>query len=142
MTEPTEQTEQQKESEQIRQRRANFDDSAIKDALVAVQLDGLLDRLDEAQPWAHQLSGGEQQRLAFARVLLQRPDWLFLDEATAALDAQAEAHLYGQLQRRLPGAAVVSIAHRPEVAEFHRRTVDLGRGAQEARRVCAAPALT
>jgi putative ATP-binding cassette transporter len=107
----------------------SFDDAAIKEALVAVQLDGLLDRLDETQPWALQLSGGEQQRLAFARVLLQRPDWLFLDEATAALDAQAEAHLYGELQRRLPGAAVVSIAHRPEVAEFHRRIVDLSPGA-------------
>ncbi|HLB98953.1 MAG TPA: ATP-binding cassette domain-containing protein, partial [Acetobacteraceae bacterium] len=67
------------------------------------------------------LSGGEQQRVAFARALLAKPDWLFLDEATASLDPEAEDHLYRTLKERLPGTTVVSIAHRPSVAAFHDR---------------------
>ena len=70
-------------------------------------------------PWAQRLSGGEQQRLAVARALLAKPDWLFLDEATASLDTEGEAELYGMLKRRLPDTTIVSIAHRPTVAEFH-----------------------
>ena len=67
------------------------------------------------------LSGGEQQRLALARALLAKPDWLFLDEATASLDPEAEAELYRMLRQRLPNATLVSIAHRPSVAAFHER---------------------
>ena len=102
-----------------------FEDAAIRDALAATQLDDLAGRLDEVQPWSHQLSGGEQQRLALARALLQRPDWLFLDEATSALDEASEAHVYAQIGQRLPQATVVSIAHRPGVAAFHQRTFEL-----------------
>ena len=66
--------------------------------------------------------------VAFARALLQRPAWLFLDEATASLDAAAEAELYGLLRERLPGTALISIAHRPAVAAFHDRSLRLEGG--------------
>jgi putative ATP-binding cassette transporter len=68
-----------------------------------------------------QMSGGEQQRLAIARALLHKPDWLFLDEATAALDEAGEQQLYELIQQRLPNATVVSIAHNPNVAAYHRK---------------------
>ena len=71
------------------------------------------------------LSVGEQQRLAFARALLLKPDWIFIDEGTAALDAKMEAHLYRLVKERLKGTAIVSIAHRPEVVEFHDRHLDI-----------------
>ncbi len=67
------------------------------------------------------LSIGEQQRLAIARALLLKPDWLYLDEATAALDAENEKRMYQLLAERLPNATVLSIAHRPEVAKYHER---------------------
>jgi len=104
---------------------AEFGDDAIRGALAHVGLDALADRLDDRQNWSLQLSGGEQQRLAIARTLLHRPDWLFLDEATAALDEASERHLYGLLQQRMPKATIVSIAHRPTVAGFHRRRFSL-----------------
>ena len=67
------------------------------------------------------LSGGEQQRLAFARALLYRPNWLFLDEATSALDEAAEQRMYELLRERLPGATVLSIAHRSSAIAQHTR---------------------
>ena len=69
------------------------------------------------------LSGGEQQRLGFARAIVYRPHWLFLDEATSALDEPAEKHMYELLRERLPRATVVSIAHRAAVAAFHDRQI-------------------
>ena len=104
---------------------AEFGDDAIRGALADVGLDALADRLDDRQNWTMQLSGGEQQRLAIARALLHRPDWLFLDEATAALDEASERRLYGLLEQRLSRATIVSIAHRPTVAAFHRRRFSL-----------------
>ena len=94
-------------------------DAAIRQAMTDAGLATLLDELDQDQPWSQRLSGGEQQRLAVARALLLRPGWLFLDEATASLDPEAEAELYGVLRRRLPDATLISIAHRPDVAQFH-----------------------
>ncbi|HET9763247.1 MAG TPA: ATP-binding cassette domain-containing protein, partial [Casimicrobiaceae bacterium] len=74
---------------------------------------------------ALELSPGEQQRLAFARVLLQRPDWLFLDEATASLDEEGEQRLYQLLAQRLPHATIVSVGHRSALAAFHPHRVRL-----------------
>ena len=104
------------------------DDASVRAALADVGLAHLAPRLDEEDAWAQRLSGGEQQRLAVARALLVRPDWLFLDEATASLDPEGEAALYALLTARLPGAAMVSIAHRPAVAAHHRRHVVMERG--------------
>jgi putative ATP-binding cassette transporter len=98
-----------------------FGDDAYRAALEDVGLPRFAGRLDEQQHWANVLSPGEQQRIAFARALLHRPQWLFLDEATASLDEESEARLYRLLKERLPGTAVVSIGHRPALAQFHDR---------------------
>jgi vitamin B12/bleomycin/antimicrobial peptide transport system ATP-binding/permease protein len=106
-----------------------FTDEAYRDVLHAVQLDEYLERLDEHSHWARRMSPGEQQRLAAARVLLQKPDFVFLDEATSALDSPTEQHVYETLLNRLPNAAFVSIAHRESIAAFHTETLDLERAA-------------
>ncbi len=102
-----------------------FDGASIAEALTAIGLPQLVTRLDEEAHWNRMLSLGEQQRLALARALLQRPDYLFLDEATASLDEAAEAALYRLLHQRLPGATIVSIGHRSKLGAFHRRRVEL-----------------
>ncbi len=99
----------------------------VERALEDAGLAGLIPHLDEDANWAQRLSGGEQQRVALARALLSHPDWLFLDEATASLDPEAEAELYRVVKRRLPATTIVSIAHRPSVAEFHDRRLVLER---------------
>lgn len=104
---------------------AGFDDAAIRAALEDCGLPHLAGELDTAQRWSQRLSPGEQQRLAFARVLLNRPDWVFLDEATSALDEELEQRLYALLRERLPQTTLVSIAHRPTVAAFHARRLRL-----------------
>ncbi|AJY05495.1 ABC transporter ATP-binding protein/permease [Burkholderia sp. SIMBA_043] len=104
-----------------------FTDDACRDALRACHLEGYVDRLDETGHWTRVLSPGEQQRLAGARVLLHKPDFLFLDEATSALDADNEARLYHLFAERLPKAAIVSIAHREALAEFHVGTINVER---------------
>ena len=96
---------------------------ACREILEACAMGHLVPRLDETANWSLVLSGGEQQRLAFARALLYRPDWLFLDEASSALDAPTERRMYELLRQRLPGATVISIAHKPEVVALHRRSV-------------------
>jgi putative ATP-binding cassette transporter len=101
----------------------SFGDAELTAALTDAGLGAFAARLDEDEPWAQRLSGGEQQRLAIARALLLRPDWLFLDEATASLDPEAEQELYARLRERLPNTTIISIAHRPAVAQFHDRRV-------------------
>ena len=96
-----------------------YPEADIVSALQDAGLPGLVAELDLDMAWSQRLSGGEQQRLALARALLYRPDWLFMDEATANLDPQGEAELYSLIRERLPNAAVVSIAHRPEIAGLH-----------------------
>jgi len=100
-------------------------DAAIREVLDAVNLGQLKDRLDENSNWSMALSIGEQQRLAIARALLLKPDWLYLDEATAALDGENEKRMYQLLAERLPNATVLSIAHRPEVAKYHERRLTI-----------------
>jgi vitamin B12/bleomycin/antimicrobial peptide transport system ATP-binding/permease protein len=99
----------------------SFPDEKIREALKRVGLANLADRLDETDHWEKRLSSGEQQRIAIARALLHEPSWLFLDDATAALDEEAERRLYALLEERLPRAAVISIAHRPSVLTYHAR---------------------
>jgi putative ATP-binding cassette transporter len=75
--------------------------------------------LERAENWAQVLSGGEQQRLAFARALLNKPDWLFLDEATASLPEEAQDALYRLLKERLTSTTLISIGHRASLAQHH-----------------------
>lgn len=100
---------------------------SIKQTLVDVGLSHLTSQLDTEQHWQQQLSPGEQQRLAFAKALLIKPQWLFLDEATAALDEAAETQLYQLLVDRLPGTAIISIAHRSSLLRFHDQRLDLAK---------------
>jgi putative ATP-binding cassette transporter len=102
-------------------------DDAIRQALRDSLLPQLVDRLDEQGHWAQMLSPGEQQRLAIARALLQAPAWLFLDEATSALDEETETAIYRLLRDKLPRTTIVSIAHRPAIADFHRRRIAIRR---------------
>jgi putative ATP-binding cassette transporter len=99
----------------------DYADEALKNALYDALLPHLVNDLDVAGHWTQQLSGGEQQRLALARVLLKRPRWIFSDEATSALDEAAEKTLYDKLLTmvREEGGGLVSIAHRPSVANHH-----------------------
>jgi putative ATP-binding cassette transporter len=106
-------------------------DSEIIAALEAAQLGHLAGRLDEEAHWTNTLSGGEQQRLAVARALVFKPDWLFLDEATASLDEATEAAIYNELRQRLPGTTIVSIGHRPSLRQWHDRQIELKRGPGE-----------
>jgi putative ATP-binding cassette transporter len=100
---------------------ANFSDDQLRQALNDALLPDLVSRLDDSDAWSQKLSGGEQQRLAIARVLLKKPAWLFADEITSALDAQAESVLYKRLAATVQaaGGAMVSIAHRAAVGDFH-----------------------
>lgn len=102
---------------------ATVADEDAREALRATGLAPLAGDLARIENWAQLLSGGEQQRLAFARALLYRPDWLFMDEATASLPEEAQAELYALLPQRLPGTTFVSIGHRASLAGFHRRAL-------------------
>lgn len=100
---------------------AGFSDAQVADALRAVGLAQLADDVGRSENWAQVLSGGEQQRLAFARALLNKPDWLFLDEATASLPEEAQDALYRMLKQRLPRTTLVSIGHRESLRGHHER---------------------
>jgi putative ATP-binding cassette transporter len=104
-----------------------FSQEELLQVLRDVGMPQLCDRLDQDDNWPMRLSMGEQQRLGFARALLAKPDWIFLDEATASVDPEAEEELYQILKQRLPNATLVSIAHRPSVAAFHEKRLHLVR---------------
>lgn len=106
-----------------------YGDDALRQALADAQLPQLAARLDDEDTWAQKLSGGEQQRLAIARVLLKKPRWVFADEATSALDEATERSVYEKLLAhvRAAGGALVSISHRPAVAALHDRRWTLER---------------
>jgi vitamin B12/bleomycin/antimicrobial peptide transport system ATP-binding/permease protein len=103
---------------------SQYTDAALKDALKDALLPKLAQRLDDEDAWSQKLSGGEQQRLAIARVLLKKPRWIFADEATSALDETAEKTVYERLMALASerDGALVSIAHRSGLASFHNRT--------------------
>jgi len=104
-----------------------FDSEALAEVIRAIGLPALAGRLHEEAHWNRMLSLGEQQRLGIARAILQAPDYLFLDEATASLDEAAEAALYRLLDERLKGTTIVSIGHRSTLSAFHRRGLTLVR---------------
>ena len=102
-----------------------FSDEEIRSTLDTVSLGHLGSRLDEVADWAKVLSPGEQQRVAFARVLLSKPKVVFLDEATSALDEGQEYALYRALRTQLPDCIVVSVSHRPSLEQHHDRRLEL-----------------
>ena len=99
----------------------------IRDVIDAVGLPALATRLHEEGHWNRMLSLGEQQRLGIARALLRKPQYLFLDEATASLDEPSEAALYALLEKQLSSSTIVSIGHRATLRAFHSRSVALTR---------------
>ena len=100
-------------------------DDVLQAVLQKVGLAEFASRLDEVDDWSRILSLGEQQRLAFARVLLVKPDWLFLDEATSALDEPREAELYEMLARELPDMSIVSVGHRSTLYAQHNQELKI-----------------
>lgn len=106
-------------------RNGGFTDQQIVAVLNDVGLPNLVGRLDDSVHWAQQLSGGEQQRIAFARALLQQPTWLFLDEATSNLDPESEQQMYRLISERLPDVTLVSISHEPALAAHHTRVLEI-----------------
>ena len=105
----------------------SFDPGQVRDVLAMVGLPQLAPRLTEEAHWNRMLSLGEQQRLGLARALLHRPDYLFLDEATASLDEPSEAALYRLLEEKLPDTTIVSIGHRSTLDAFHQRNISMVR---------------
>lgn len=100
-------------------------DDELRAVMTKVALPHLLGRLDEAQDWAKVLSPGEQQRVAFARVLLNRPRAVFFDESTSALDEGLEMMLYQLVRSELPETTVVSVSHRSTVEQHHEQELEL-----------------
>ena len=99
----------------------------VAKTLQLVGLGHLVEKVDEEAPWDQTLSGGEKQRLAFARILLHRPDIIVLDEATSALDPTSQDTLMELLTKELHATTIVSVAHRPELEAFHTRKIVLER---------------
>jgi vitamin B12/bleomycin/antimicrobial peptide transport system ATP-binding/permease protein len=108
-----------------------YADEEIRRALEDARLGFLAGDLDREDTWSQRLSGGEQQRIVLARAMLARPQWLFLDESTSALDERLEADLYRTLAERLPNTAIVSISHRSTLGAWHPRHIEMT--AKEAR---------
>ncbi|CUW97071.1 ABC transporter ATP-binding protein/permease [Rhizobium pusense] len=96
-------------------------------ALDKVGLGHLKDKVEEEAPWDQTLSGGEKQRLTFARLLLNDPDIIVMDEATAALDEKSQDRMMQTVIDELPGATIISVAHRAELEAFHSRKITLER---------------
>ena len=104
---------------------AGISDETIKSVLHKVHLPELGEHLDKEEDWSHIFSLGEQQRIAFARVLLQKPTWLFLDEATSAMDEELEYAMYNLLKQELPNTALISVGHRSTLNDFHTNKLQL-----------------
>src|SRR5664279_950686 len=102
-----------------------FSDADLRQALERCDLGHLVTRLEQVERWDNELSLGEQERLAFARILLHKPGWVFLDEATAALDEDSQRHVMSLFDNELKNTTVMSIGHRPDLAAYHTRTLQL-----------------
>lgn len=100
-------------------------DDAIREALEKVFLRHLVDRLYDEEDWAKVLSPGEQQRVAFARILLTRPEAVFMDEATSAVDEGLEYALYKLIRTELPDTIIVSVSHRSTTDQHHTQVLQL-----------------
>ena len=98
-----------------------FNRDEMIEVLKQVSLGHLQDRLDQEQDWTRILSLGEQQRLAFARLLLHKPNVAFLDEATASMDEGLEDNMYRLLKECLPNTTVISVGHRSTLQAFHQQ---------------------
>lgn len=96
-------------------------DDTIRHIMELCKLSQLVGKLDEREDWSHMLSLGEQQKIAFVRAILQKPAWLFLDEATSAIDEGTEDELYRLVGAHLPQTAVISIGHRSTLGAYHQR---------------------
>ncbi|WP_316164977.1 MULTISPECIES: ABC transporter ATP-binding protein/permease [unclassified Bradyrhizobium] len=105
-----------------------FLDADVRHALERCDLGDLIPRLDKTERWDKELSLGEQERLAFARLLLHKPGWVFLDEATAALDEDSQRRVMALFDDELKQTTVLSIGHRPDLAVYHTRTLQLVHG--------------
>jgi putative ATP-binding cassette transporter len=101
------------------------DTPRMQQALRQVNLAHLAERLEVSCDWSHILSVGEQQRLAFARVLFNRPQVVFLDESTSAMDEGLEHALYSLLRREMPQTLLVSVGHRSTLADFHTHRLEV-----------------
>ncbi len=100
-------------------------DDVVHEVMDAIGLADFIDQLDRRERWDQQLSLGQQQRVAFGRLLIHKPTWIFLDEATSALDRESQTHVMSMIIDRLPGASILSIAHRRGLEQFHQRTIHL-----------------
>ena len=97
----------------------------IAELMTSCGLDKFLNSLSVDAHWGQILSPGEQQRVGWVRAFLREPSWLFLYEATSALDETMQDHLYSEIDRRLHKTTVVSVAHRSELSKYHHRVLDM-----------------
>ena len=102
-------------------------DIEIKQILIDCKLDNLVDKLAEINDWSNVLSLGEQQRIAFCRILINKPDVVYLDESTSALDEETENELYKLIVDRLPNTVIVSVTHHSSVAKWHNQVLDFNK---------------
>jgi vitamin B12/bleomycin/antimicrobial peptide transport system ATP-binding/permease protein len=102
-----------------------YRDEEIRAALANAHLGALAGKLDQEDVWSQRLSSGEQQRLALARALLRRPDWLLLDESTCAVQEELECDLYTMLAKQLPKTTIISIGHRSTLVPLHGRHLEM-----------------
>lgn len=97
----------------------------LEQVMISARLEQFLPRLKEIAPWSQQLSPGEQQRIALARILLHKPDWVFLDESTSMLDLANEEHFYKTLKEQLPNCSIVSVGHRGSLDAYHDHIINI-----------------
>lgn len=105
----------------------NMNDEFIYDLLRLCELEKFSHRLDEINHWAHELSLGEQQLVAFVRIFIHKPDVVFLDESTSALDETTESIVYENLRRHFPEITIVTVGHRNSLQKFHEKLIVLSR---------------